>query len=329
MRHRRRCQRPKNPLTRRKACDACAQAKAKCDYSQPTCSRCAKRSISCQYVTSNDHTDLHGDNLDDANRQASLETGRTEAADIDYSCVSSASLPSSSAESFEISSPWRLQMSPWPLPFDDIDTTLQGSAYPDISSFAAVDEVFGIANPNHPTQASASQRSTPSPMDTRLPNVDSLIPPSATMPGLTSHTSVASLGGLDINPAPLNTPNVSLYTPRTSVNVLRQYPSLLLSVDFSSPLIHRFMYNEQVPDMTTLPRTSMAICCGSGIHSRDSTRYIKRAIDAERQSLIENFVRASQACVLHWLADTNLADTLQAHLPVHGTMGRPACHVGL
>ena len=329
MRHRRRCQRPKNPLTRRKACDACAQAKAKCDYKQPMCSRCAKRNISCQYVTSNDPTDLHGDNLDDANRQASLETGRTGAAGMDYSFVSSGSLPRSSAESPQIASPWRLQISPWPLPFDDIDTTLQGSACPDISSFEAVDGVFGIADPNGPTQASASQQSTPSPMDTRMPNVDSLVPPSATMPGLTSHTSVASLGGLNTNSAPLGSPNVSPYNPRTSVNVLGQYPSLLLSDDFSSPFIHRFMYNEQVSDMTTLPRTSMAICCGSGIHCNDSTRYIKRAIGAERQSLIEKFVRASQACVIHWLAHTNLADTLQAHLPVHGTMGRPACHVDL
>ena len=329
MRHRRRCQRPKNPLTRRKACDACAQAKAKCDYKQPTCSRCAKRSISCHYVTSNNPTDLHRDNLDDANRQASLETDRTEAADMGYSCGSSGSVPGSSAESSEMSSPWRLQMSLWPLPFDDIDTTLQGSAYPDMSSFAAVDEVFGIADPNDPTQASASQPSTPSPMDTQLPNVDSLIQPSATMPELPSHTSVASLGGLDTNMAPLNTPNVSPYNPRTSVDVLGQYPSLLLSIDFSSPFIHRFMYNEQVSDMTTLPRTSMAICCGGGIHSDDSTRYIKRAIGAERQSLIEKFVRASQAGAFHWLADTNLADALQAHLPVHGAMGRPACHVGL
>ena len=156
MRHRRRCQRPRNPLTRRKACDSCAQAKAKCDYKQPTCYRCTKRNISCQYVTSNDPTDLHEDNLDDANGQASLETGRTGAAGMDYSCVSSGSLPRSSAESPQISSPWRLQMSPWPLPFDDIDATLQGSVYPDISSFAAVDGVFGIADTNGPIQASVS-----------------------------------------------------------------------------------------------------------------------------------------------------------------------------
>ncbi len=328
MRHRRRCQRPKNPLTRRKACDVCVQAKAKCDYKQPTCSRCATRHVSCHYITSNDPTVLNEDNLDDANGQDSHETGQTRTADMDSSPVSSATPNGSMVEPFEVSTSWSSQMSSWPLHFDDIDINLQGSAFIDNSSFAAVDAIFGMADPDNFAAISASQRSTSSPMSTRLPDVDSLTPPSATSSGLTSHTSDASLGGLDLNPAPLNAPSMPLYSPWTSVNVLGQYPLLLLSVEFSSPFIHGVMYNEQVPDMTTLPRTSMAICCGSGIHSNDSTRYIKRAIDAERRSLIEEYVRASQALV-PLACRHQFADFLQAQLPMHGTMGRPACHAAL
>ncbi|TVY47228.1 hypothetical protein LOCC1_G002415 [Lachnellula occidentalis] len=49
MRHRRRCRGPAKSRTRRKACDACIEAKAKCCHTQPTCSRCAKRGTKCLY----------------------------------------------------------------------------------------------------------------------------------------------------------------------------------------------------------------------------------------------------------------------------------------
>jgi hypothetical protein len=52
LRHRRRCQGPKKSTNRRKACDACVQAKAKCSYAQPACSRCAMRGAPCVYATS-------------------------------------------------------------------------------------------------------------------------------------------------------------------------------------------------------------------------------------------------------------------------------------
>ena len=52
MRHRRRCQGPKRLINRRKACDACVQAKAKCCYTQPACLRCVKRGTPCVYPTS-------------------------------------------------------------------------------------------------------------------------------------------------------------------------------------------------------------------------------------------------------------------------------------
>ena len=287
MRHRRRCQKPKNSLTRRKACDICVQAKAKCDYKQPTCSRCAKRDTSCHYVSSGNSTDLNENNLDDASSRASVETSRTQAADVDYSSVPTTTPAGTLGEPFELTPSWSLQAPSWPLLFDDIDTTMQGSQY---------DRIFGIADPDNSVPVSASQQSNSSPWSTRPQNTDSLIPHSTTISGLISQPSVADLGGLVINSAPPNASNVSPCRAWNFVHILGQYPSLLLSDEFSSPFIHRVMYNEQVPDMTTLPRSSMAICCGSGIRSNDSARYVKRAIDAERRSLIDEFVRASHAC---------------------------------
>ena len=49
MRHRKRCRGPAKRGERRKACNACVQAKAKCCHTQPTCSRCAKRGTECVY----------------------------------------------------------------------------------------------------------------------------------------------------------------------------------------------------------------------------------------------------------------------------------------
>lgn len=289
MRHRRRCQKPKNSLTRRKACDTCVQAKAKCDYKQPTCSRCAKRATLCHYVTSGNSTDPNENNLDDASSRASPETSRPHAAAVDYSSVPTATPAVTLGEPFELAPSWNLQAPSWPLLFDDIDTTMQDSEY---------DGIFGIADPDNSAPLSTSQQSTSSPWSTQPHNTDSLIPHSTTVSGLTSQPSVADLGGLGINSAPPSAPNVSPCRTWNFVHILGQYPSLLLSDDFSSPFIHRVMYNEQVPDMTTLPRTSMAICCGSGIHSDDSARYVNRAIDAERRTLIEEFVRASHACAV-------------------------------
>ncbi len=296
LRHRRRCQKASKPLTRRKACDVCVQAKAKCCYSQPTCSRCAKRGLLCQYISSVDSTASNENNVEDASRRASLDNHRGQAADAAYLSVSGTSPAGNLAEAFEVPSSWSSQLSPWSL--DALEIPLQGLTPPAGSGFVAVDENLGDANPDTSTPPSTFQQLTSRHVYSSLPGNDSLISHSSMMSGLSSHTSVGSLAGLDANSAPLNASNISPYHPNTFVRLLGQYPTLLLTDNFCSPIIHHVMYNEHVPDMTTLPRTSMAICCGSAIHNSDGTRYIRRAMEAERQSLIEAFVSPSQSlCV--------------------------------
>lgn len=83
----------------------------------------------------------------------------------------------------------------------------------------------------------------------------------------------------------------------TLVRVLGTYPSLLMKGSFSSPILHLSMYSlysNVVPDMTFLPQTSMAICCGSGINLSEGNRFFRRAIDAARQRLIGSFVSATE-----------------------------------
>jgi hypothetical protein len=108
-----------------------------------------------------------------------------------------------------------------------------------------------------------------------------MVPPD---PGIPDTSTLTGLGG---------SPDVPGVQPSNYVRLLAQYPRLLLQDDFNCPFVHRTLFNEQVADMTILPHTSMAICCGSALSSRDAAGYIKRAMDAQRQSLIESYVRVS------------------------------------
>ncbi|KAK9481542.1 hypothetical protein V1527DRAFT_129508 [Lipomyces starkeyi] len=108
MRHRRRCQGPRKLTNRRRACDACVQAKAKCCYTQPTCSRCAKRGTPCVYAASSaSSTSYHSEQ-------------RSEAADTSNSSLHSSSSRmgnfTTSSQPFDLGLPaWDFSASPYPL----------------------------------------------------------------------------------------------------------------------------------------------------------------------------------------------------------------------
>jgi hypothetical protein len=112
----------------------------------------------------------------------------------------------------------------------------------------------------------------------------SMVPPD---PGIPDTSTLTGLGG---------SPDVSGVRPSNYVRLLAQYPRLLLQDDFYCPFVHRTLFNEQVADMTILPHTSMAICCGSALGAKEAAGYVKRAMDAQRQSLIESYVSTSFGC---------------------------------
>lgn len=82
------------------------------------------------------------------------------------------------------------------------------------------------------------------------------------------------------------------------VRALEQYPKCLLRDDFYSPFLHCNLYEEDVPDMTTLAKTSMAVCCGSAMETADGARFARRAMDVERQRLIESY--PAYSCMQQW-----------------------------
>ncbi|KFY44147.1 hypothetical protein V495_03616 [Pseudogymnoascus sp. VKM F-4514 (FW-929)] len=79
MRHRRRCKGPIKSVTRRKACDACFQAKVKCCYTKPICTRCSKRETPCIYATS---LEQQGDHADSRPSSRNLNSPQIDFADL-------------------------------------------------------------------------------------------------------------------------------------------------------------------------------------------------------------------------------------------------------
>ncbi|KFY95108.1 hypothetical protein V498_03517 [Pseudogymnoascus sp. VKM F-4517 (FW-2822)] len=87
----------------------------------------------------------------------------------------------------------------------------------------------------------------------------------------------------------------------TLARIISEYPSLLLKGSFVSPFLHLSLYSlysNVVPDMTYLPQTSMAICCGGGLNISENKRFFRRALDAARQRLIGSY--DTYACMEKW-----------------------------
>ncbi|KAG9561387.1 hypothetical protein KCU71_g8990, partial [Aureobasidium melanogenum] len=114
-------------------------------------------------------------------------------------------------------------------------------------------------------------------------------------------TPAISLGGQEVS-GESNGPPCVLQNDKV-IQVLRKYPALLASGDYHTPLLHRELYNMSTPEITALPRTTTAIMCALGLGNNSNTSFLRRAISAERQRLIEGFPKYS--CLEEW-------DTLHA-----------------
>ncbi|GIJ99676.1 hypothetical protein Aspvir_003677 [Aspergillus viridinutans] len=285
LRHRRRCLRSSKPRVRRKACNACVLAKTKCCCTQPTCSRCAKRGIPCEYVSSaNTAASIPSDSSDSSSSPATRDQPRPE-----ETRVSTTEFPSLWSPQSTLGDPggdsldsWSSQNFIWTL--DTLDLP------PLPSSESVVHEVTPGLTPAVPTSHPSFTfplPSAPSPQSySTLVEETSMALPGPLIPDV---STLAGLGG---------SPDVPGVRPPNYVRLLAQYPRLLLQDDFYCPFVHRTLFNEHVADMTILPHTSMAICCGSALGAQDAAGYVKRAMDAQRQSLIESY--PTYHCMEQW-----------------------------
>ncbi|KAJ5083045.1 hypothetical protein N7532_012088 [Penicillium argentinense] len=236
LRHRRRCQFPKKS-TRRKACNACVQAKAKCTYTRP-CARCVKRGVPCAY----------------ASQPSDVPPGLDLDLDLNIDQFHEDVQPTRSPGNGPLS-PFHLSPPPLATP--------------------------GFIDAVQPPAVEPSTQGVPGSADEAM-NSSLLLwnLPEMSLPGSEESGPVVQLTLQDL------------------LRVLDQYPNSLLSDSFTSPLLHYSLYDADVPDMTTLARSSMAICCGSAMLTPDGARFARQAMEVERQRLIESY--SQYTCMQQW-----------------------------
>ncbi|THW24989.1 hypothetical protein D6D23_04753 [Aureobasidium pullulans] len=81
-------------------------------------------------------------------------------------------------------------------------------------------------------------------------------------------------------------------------HTLREYATSLTLDDHHTPLLHRELYNINTSDITALPKTTTAITCALCWKTSSNNTFLKRAMTAERQRLVEGFPNSS--CIEEW-----------------------------
>lgn len=107
-------------------------------------------------------------------------------------------------------------------------------------------------------------------------------------------------------------------------HTLREYATSLTLDDYHTPLLHRELYNINTSDITALPKTTTAITCALGWKTSSNNTFLKRAMAAERQRLVEGFVSSTLS-----MTESNTNVILTAKFVLHRGMGHPTFYVAL
>jgi hypothetical protein len=195
-------------------------------------------------------------------------------------------LPSSSQENFaSASQSFRLDTPDWYSTAAQFALDAPDVSMTDLASFSPV--TLSSHTAKQPLIVDDNPEFAPSDQTTVFSLASGPIPMVLQPPFSTSWSDTTSSSASSIAAPP------SPSTPSELVRVLSEYPSLLMRGSFHSPFLHFSLYplySKAVPDMTYLPWTATAICCGSGINFPDGNRFFRRAMDAARQRLVSTFV---------------------------------------
>lgn len=265
-RHRRHCD-PRKTVSKRKSCDACVQTRSKCCLSQPTCSRCSRRGLVCEYAAASGRSSApqnagavlasvpHSGNLDEAGMYLSSVMSLD---DVDWTTIT-----------------------------PDPSRTRQVNDWPSVN-IGQTDSDFDLyaLSTAHEVVQDPTSETSPSEWHVQQWNATLPSPPdqtTMTAPSLPHHA-------MDGNTHKSN----GLFTPSLDVvqiiQILRTYPICLSSDDYHTPLLHRELYGTPAGDITTLPKSTTAVMCALGLQKSGNKLFLKRAMSAERQRLVEGFV---------------------------------------
>lgn len=296
-RHRRHCD-PNKHVSKRKSCNACVQARSKCDLSQP-CSRCAKRALICEYATINQESPNHSSSLQ----------FQSNAGGSTYSRSSTASDSASNPAHTPQSNDWATMdfSMPQGAYFDSVTFDQTALSQPTPSSISMPQwEHHSISSPKAAFPLTNSTVSNLAPQATAIVRRDSHV----------------HLHGLDLNTSTLI--HESPLEADKLLTLLRQYPTSFESDDYHTPLLHRELYGLHSLGITSLPKSTTAISCAMGLRCRSNSSFLKQAISAERQRLVEGFV-SHPRCISTSYTLTSV--TAEIYMPRR--VGRSACNVAL
>lgn len=260
-------------MSKRKSCNACVQARTKCCLTQPTCSRCTERNLVCEYVTRRSATSQSPgattpslDNGSD-NMYGSVMDISTDVSFDDLVVTTSMSAPS-----------WTPQLT------SRASTNLE--TYFDYTPFST--------GPINHTESIQNITNQTSPQDWLLQRWNSALP-SPAAPALVPTATMAPTVSINYHEPSkeINTTVEEVFPALPTdkvVKMLHTYPVSLASDGYHTPLLHRELYSVSTSEITALPRSSTAIMCALSLENTNNVSFLKRAISAERQRLVEAFV---------------------------------------
>ena len=275
-RHRRHCN-PDKVVSKRKSCGPCVHARSKCCLSQPTCSRCSERRLFCEYAAPHDRST--------ASKHAALATNSLpytgDPHDFGLEFASDVAIGNAGWNTDMSNSFWTSQVNVWPsLNLEQTDSRFDLSAS-STADLGATGDTQEDMNRTAPLDWRTRQWNATSPSPS-APILNTATPAISELPLSISTTYVVSDISSVMSPPSLDVAEI--------IRNLRTYPTCLSSDDYHTPLLHREMYGTPAGAITQLPKSTTAVMCALGLNESSKKSFLQRALTAERQRLIEEFV---------------------------------------
>jgi len=271
-------------VSKRKSCGPCVQARTKCCLSQPICSRCSERGLFCEYSTPPDRST--------ASKYAPVATSSLpdtgDPHDPVAECTSDVATDTVGWTTNMSNSFWTPHVNVWPsVDLEQTDSCFDPSALStaDLSATGtAREDVVRTTSSHWLTQQWNTTLPTPPAqmLMTDIPTPSALPLPN---PALTVRFDISSV---------MSTPSLDV---AKIIQILRTYPTYHSSDDYHTPLLHRGLYGTPAGTITQLPKSTTAIMCAFCLNKSSKKSFLQRAMTAERQRLIEEFVSTP------WLGD--------------------------
>jgi hypothetical protein len=271
-RHRRHCN-PHKPVSKRKSCDACVQTRSKCCLSQPTCSRCSKRGLICEYAAASGQSSA-------PQNGGAVPTSVPQNGNLDEAGMCRGSDMSIDGVDWTTITPdpsWTPHVIDWP----SVNIGQTDSHF-DLGALSTAPSEWQLQQWN------------------------------ASLPSLPDQTTIAAPPlpnhATDENSYISNGLSIPLLDVVQIKQALRTYPTCFFSDDYHTPLLHRDLYGSPAGDITTLPKSTTAIMCALGLEKNGNRSFLKRALNAERQRLVEGFLSNSKPQLLCMLKVSTVID---------------------